>query len=436
MMLPLFTTNVLILGSFDAVQEAFINQDDVFSARPKFRFIQSFMGDNGIILTDGDKWQEHRRFALRTLRDFGFGKSLSLAAIHQEVGSLVAHIDQEGTKGLDTAALFSKVTANVICSLVFGDRVASEDMEFPKVKQTLDDMVECDSLLFENIPMYFPRVMDIPFFMRIYNKFASRELLIRRLMSYIERKVAERASSIDLAAEPRDFTDAILLHRLALEAQERKTHTFDMGSIAGDVFDLFGAGTDTTAVTLSWACLLLATHPEVKFLVRKEVLEVLGCERLVTMQDRPQLNYTLAVLDEVARFASIAPTAIPHRTLRSTTLKGYFIPAGTPVIANIYGVHMDATIWKNPLQFDPGHFLDERGVYRPSAKLIPFSLGKRACLGESLARMELFVFFVSINQRYDVSVGNSVADMEELLKGNNGLVRHLDKHQIIFKRLD
>lgn len=67
---------MLILGSFDAVQAAFVNQDDVFSARPKFRFIESFMKDSSIVLTDGDKWQEHRRFAFRTLRDFGFRKSL------------------------------------------------------------------------------------------------------------------------------------------------------------------------------------------------------------------------------------------------------------------------------------------------------------------------------------------------------------------------
>lgn len=437
MMLPLFTTQVLVLSSYDALQEAFVNQADAFSGRPQFRFLNKLINKSGIVLTDGDTWLQHRRFALRTLRNFGFGKTLSLTAVHQEARSMLAQIDQEGQQGMDTLSLFSRMTANVICSLMFGDRVASEDEEFPEAKQALDDLVACDSRVAENIPLYFPWVMDIPFFMTIYNKFTLRKRMVEKLISYIEKKVLDRTATINSVTEPRDFTDAILLHKLSLEEQGDTPHTFDIRSIAGDVFDLFAAGTDTTAVTLSWACLLLASHPVVQQRAREEVLEVLGDERLPTTQDRPRLNYTLAVLDEVSRFASIVPNSVTHRTEKATTLKGYFIPADTLVIPNIYGVHMDPSVWDNPSQFEPRHFLDENDVYKPSAHLIPFSLGKRACLGESLARMELFVFFVSVLQRYEVALEeSSCADLEELLRGTNGLIRHLEHHRIVFKRLD
>lgn len=159
--------------------------------------------------------------------------------------------------------------------------------------------------------------------MRVYNKFASRELLVRRLVSYIQKKVVERALTLDLAAEPRDFTDALSGPR---SAGRKDTH-FRYALHSGRLFDLFAAGTDTNAVTLSWACLLLATHPHGKFQVRKEVLEVSGSDRLVALQERHQRNYTLPVLDEVAQLASIALTSLIQRTEKSITLKSYFIPA-------------------------------------------------------------------------------------------------------------
>ncbi|RWS01354.1 cytochrome P450-like protein, partial [Dinothrombium tinctorium] len=92
-----------------------------------------------------------------------------------------------------------------------------------------------------------------------------------------------------------------------------------------------------------------------------------------------------------------------QRALADTTILGHFIPKDTIIIANLWAINRDENLWKNPDEFNPNRFLSEDGreVINTEA-LIPFSYGKRACVGETLARFELFLYFTSILQKYKI----------------------------------
>jgi len=107
---------------------------------------------------------------------------------------------------------------------------------------------------------------------------------------------------------------------------------------------------------------------------------------------------------EILRHVSLTPIGVFHGTLFDTKLDGYDFPKGTWLVGHMYAVHFDKKTWGDPENFRPERFLDKDGhvIPKPDA-LMPFSVGKRQCLGESLARDTLFLFTTSIFQRFSVS---------------------------------
>ncbi|XP_029416180.1 cytochrome P450 2D28-like, partial [Nannospalax galili] len=111
------------------------------------------------------------------------------------------------------------------------------------------------------------------------------------------------------------------------------------------------------------------------------------------MADQARMPFTNAVINEVLRFSDIGQVLLPRITSRDIEIQGFLIPKGTTLITNLSSVLKDETIWEKPLQFHPEHFLDSQGRFVKPKAFIPFSAGRRSCLGEPLARMELFLFF-------------------------------------------
>lgn len=95
------------------------------------------------------------------------------------------------------------------------------------------------------------------------------------------------------------------------------------------------------------------------------------------------------------------PLNVAHGTSADTSLGGYNIPANTMIIPSLYSVHMDTKYFSNPEKFDPDRFLDGQGNLLKNEALLPFSTGPRVCIGEPLARMELFLVFVYLIKRFN-----------------------------------
>ena len=152
----------------------------------------------------------------------------------------------------------------------------------------------------------------------------------------------------------------------------------------------------------------MAHFPDVQNRVRQEIHDKIGFDRLPSSSDRLQLKYTDAVLNEVQRFATIGPNSVPHRAMRNVKFRGYDIPENAMILSNIYAVHHDPTVWLDPYNFNPEANFIRRDIGGEieivnTEHLIPFGVGRRQCLGESLARQELWIFFVGLMQRFQMS---------------------------------
>ncbi|KAI6238864.1 hypothetical protein M3Y99_00643900 [Aphelenchoides fujianensis] len=168
------------------------------------------------------------------------------------------------------------------------------------------------------------------------------------------------------------------------------------------IVDLFSAGQETTATTLVFLVCYFLNHPQVGQRIERELAERVGSERLIQTDDRTALPYLNAVICETQRFLNLLPMNLFHATTKEVDVRGFRLPAGTCVIPQIACVLSNEKLFPNPHAFDPQRFLDESGRLKHLDEFIPFSAGKRSCLGESLARMELFLIAANLFNRFRI----------------------------------
>ncbi|EFB16306.1 hypothetical protein PANDA_012930, partial [Ailuropoda melanoleuca] len=114
------------------------------------------------------------------------------------------------------------------------------------------------------------------------------------------------------------------------------------------------------------------------------------------------LPYTDAVLHEAQRLLALVPMGVPRALTRTTCFRGYTLPQGTEVFPLLGSVLHDPEVFEQPEEFNPDRFLDADGRFRKQEAFLPFSLGKRVCLGEGLARAELFLLLTAILQAFSL----------------------------------
>ncbi|KAF7235622.1 Cytochrome P450 2J2 [Varanus komodoensis] len=203
--------------------------------------------------------------------------------------------------------------------------------------------------------------------------------------------------------ETRDFIDAYLNEM----AKEDAAPSFHEENLLQSALDLFVAGIETTSATLRWALLYMVLHPDIQARVQAEIDSVIGQSRQPAAEDRDRMPYTNAVIHEVQRISNILAINVHRMTTKDTTLAGFHLPKGSIMITNLTSVLFDKDEWETPDVFNPGHFL-ENGHFRKREAFIPFSIGKRACLGEQLARTELFLFFTALIQKFTFQAPENV----------------------------
>uniref|UniRef100_A0A8I3MHH7 Cytochrome P450 family 2 subfamily S member 1 n=1 Tax=Canis lupus familiaris TaxID=9615 RepID=A0A8I3MHH7_CANLF len=134
----------------------------------------------------------------------------------------------------------------------------------------------------------------------------------------------------------------------------------------------------------------------------RERIRELGAGRAPGLGDRARLPYTDAVLHEAQRLLALVPMGVPRALARTTCFRGYTLPQGTEVFPLLGSVLHDPEIFDEPEEFNPDRFLDADGRFQKQEAFLPFSLGKRICLGEGLAHAELFLLLTTILQAFSL----------------------------------
>nr|XP_033772187.1 cytochrome P450 2J2 isoform X2 [Geotrypetes seraphini] len=381
----------VVLNGFPMLKEALVHQGENFAGRPKIPIIFENFKEFGLVQSNGHAWKQQRRFALSTLRNFGLGKKSLEERIQEEIRYLLDVIEEERGQPFDPHLHINESVSNIICSITFGDRFEYHDSRFQELIRLFDESLRLQLSPSSQFFNAFPNIMR--FLPGSHKKVFSNWKKVKCFV----RQELERHREDWNPSEPRDFIDAYLteMQKTADDADS----SFNEDNLLQSTLDLFVAGTETTSTTLRWALLHMAMKPEVQEKIQAEIDRVVGLSRQPVMEDRPKMPYTNAVIHEIQRISNIIPLNVPRATVCDTTLAGFYLPKGTTIIPNLTSVLFDKNEWETPYEFNPQHFL-ENGEFRKREAFLPFSTGKRVCLGEQLAKTELFLFFTSFLQKF------------------------------------
>ncbi|XP_038934457.1 cytochrome P450 2D10 isoform X1 [Rattus norvegicus] len=299
-------------------------------------------------------------------------------------------------RSINPKAMLNKALCNVIASLIFARRFEYEDPYLIRMLTLVEESLIEVSGFIPEVLNTFPALLRIP---GLADKVFQGQ---KTFMAFLDNLLAENRTTWDPAQPPRNLTDAFLAE--VEKAKGNPEGSFNDEKLRMVVVDLFTGGMVTTSSTLTWALLLMILYPDVQRRVQQEIDEVIGQVRCPEMTDQAHMPYTNAVIHEVQRFGDIAPLNLPRITSCDIEVQDFVIPKGTTLITNLSSVLKDETVWEKPLRFHPEHFLDAQGNFVKHEAFMPFSAGRRACLGEPLARMELFLFFTCLLQHFSFSV--------------------------------
>ncbi|KAM8960426.1 cytochrome P450 2W1-like [Pelodytes ibericus] len=388
------STKAVVLVGYDAVKEALVDLNYEFGNRGAIQVADAFQRGHGVIFTNGETWKVTRRFTLSILRDLGMGKRPIEARIIEELQHLNQLIASFAGKPFPKN-IFTNAPPNITLRMLFGRRFDYANPTFKKIVSLLDDLVHLTgspAAQYTNFCPYLQNVLRTPGI--IIKKIDELNVILRELYKEANNTMDENDFTT--------YTEAFLQKDFNETVTEGKDKIFNEQSLLASSFDLILGGTETTSTTLQWGILFMMKYPHIQKKAQEELKNVIGLERHPTWDDQKYLPYCLAVVHEIQRFGNIFQY-LPHSTLADTNFRGYFIPKGTTVIPLFTSVNYDETQWKSPMEFNPNNFLNAEGKFVKNDAFWAFSKGRRVCAGESLARMELFLFFTGMLQKFTFS---------------------------------
>lgn len=335
----------------------------------------------------------------------------------------------EGTStDLHIKSYIQQTCANMFSQYMCSVRFDYKDAEFQKIVEYFDE-------IFWEINQGY--AVDFlpwlsPFYKSHMNKIVNWSSTIRKFI--LNRIINDREQHIDLEEPEKDFTDALLKSLISdKENVSRDTIIYMLEDFIG--------GHSAIGNLVMLALAYIVRYPEIGHRIQQEVDGVLGSQkRNVNLMDIQSMPYTVATIYEVLRYSS--SPIVPHVATEDAVIAGCGVTAGTIVFINNYKLNTSEEYWENPKSFNPCRFLEKvptipvnskqrttsftgidfndsnssgatestssekQDIYRVKKNIphfLPFSIGKRTCIGQNLVRGFGFIMLANIMREYNVT---------------------------------
>ncbi|KAM0844190.1 hypothetical protein ACQ4PT_057215 [Festuca glaucescens] len=391
MLLRLGEVPTLVVSSREAAREVMKTHDTSFATRPLSSTVRVMTnGGRDIIFAPyGDHWRQMRKIAVTEL--LTARRVLSFRAIREEeVGAMLRAVGAAAAAGevIDMRPRLSALVADSTVRAVMGDRCKDRDLFLRELDRSIG-----------LVAGFNPADLWPSSRLAVWASGAVRRAEECRdiVFGILDRIIAEHQDRAAVAGDDEDLIDILL--RIQKDGAGLQ-FPLDMGAIKAVIFDIFGAGSETSATTLEWIIAELVRNPKVMRRATAEVRQAFEANGAV---DEDQLAtlvpYLHLVIRETFRLHTPLPLLLPRECQEAPACKvlGYDVPRGTQVLVNVWALGRDERYWPDdPDAFRPERFeagaaadgVDFRGV---DFELLPFGAGRRMCpgMGFGLANVEL-----------------------------------------------
>ncbi|XP_010519645.1 PREDICTED: cytochrome P450 71B12-like [Tarenaya hassleriana] len=361
-------------------------------------------------------WRELRKMS--TLELYTAKRVHSFRYIRgEEVASLIDFVKESGLSG--TPVNFNRkmmsLSGSVICRIGFGMNLRGS-----KLGEKYEEVVlQAMKLLGD-----FPATDFFPYFGWIIDRITGLQRNCGKIFQELDA-FYEQAIKLHLENESRDGEEDIIDSLLKMEKQELGLGQFQLtrNHIKGILVNILLAGIDTSAQTVTWAMTHLITNPRIMKRVQTELRERIKNKDSITEEDMENLDYLKMVVKETLRINPVAPLLIPREAMKDVKINGYDVPKKTRIQVNIWAIHRNPEVWKDPERFIPERFKDSQMDYKgQNFELLPFGSGRRVCPGMGIGMALVHLTLMNLLYRFDWKLPEGMKIEEVDLEEAYGLV--------------
>ena len=430
---------VVVLNGLDTIQEALVKHSTAFAGRPQLHTFK--LGNReGTSLTLSDytpQWRLTRKISVSVIQNFAKNTENLQENLLQECQRLIYFLKQQKDKPVDALIALKFATGNIILNALFGVKFSYDNEALRKILSISDRYGKAisGSAIVDFFPFlkYFPNkaLSDLVSLMTETLDLLGK-MFMKNKETYTDGHVRNIADSFIDTVEKETMKDK--------ENSSSSQNTLNMAPLLSDeqivqgMADLFGGGFETSSTTLNWALAYLIKYPDIQRRLQDELDRVVGRERLPVLEDLASLPLLQATIYELMRITCLAPLSVPRSTTTETKFRDFVIPKDTMVFVNLWSVHRDSEIWKDPHVFNPWRFLNGAGELidpKSFGGFLPFSAGRRKCPGEPLATKTIPVFLATLIHHFRFSQEGLPEECQGInLEGNCALTLTPDKFYV------
>lgn len=223
---------------------------------------------------------EQRKFVIRHLREFGFGRRDMATMVEAEAEDLIRIVTsklQDDRAVLAMADMFGVSVLNTLWTMMAGVRYNPEDKELKTLQGLLSE-------LFTHIDMVGCLFSQFPFLRYLAPEYSGYNGYLKthvQIWKFLRNELENHKRSFKIG-EHRDFMDVYL----EILYSEDKKDSFSESQLLAVCMDLFMAGSETTSKSLGFCFLYLLLFPEVQREAQEEIDRVIGRDRTPLLTDR------------------------------------------------------------------------------------------------------------------------------------------------------